>query len=86
MNRIIHHSPRMTAVPTDLLLDPGLSIEAKAVAGILQALDAGYYDLESLALSINLPSEKILPVLTELKRFGLIVLEQDGGDFLLHVL
>lgn len=85
MNRIIHHSPRMTAVPTDLLLDPGLSIEAKAVAGILQALDAGYYDLESLALSINLSNEKILPVLTELKQLGLIVLEQDGGDFLLHV-
>ena len=85
MNRIIHHSPRMTAVPTDLLLDPGLSIEAKAVAGILQALDAGYYDLESLALSINLSNEKILPVLTELKQLGLIVLEQDVGDFLLHV-
>ena len=86
MNRIIHHSPRMTAVPTDLLLDPGLSIEAKAVAGILQALDAGYYDLESLALSINLSNEKILPVLTELKQLGLIVLEQDGEVFLLHVL
>ena len=86
MNRIIHHSPRMTAVPTDLLLDPGLSIEAKAVAGILQALDAGYYDLESLALSITLSDEKILPILTELKQLGLIVLEQDGGDFLLHVL
>ena len=86
MNRIIHHSPRMTAVPTDLLLDPNLSIEAKAVAGILQALDAGYYDLESLSLSINLSNEKILPVLTELKQLGLIVLEQDGGDFLLHVL
>lgn len=86
MNRIIHHSPRMTAVPTDLLLDPGLSIEAKAVAGILQALDAGYYDLESLSLSINLPNERVLPVLTELKQLGLIVLEQDDGDFLLHVL
>lgn len=86
MNRIIHHSPRMTAVPTDLLLDPGLSIEAKAVAGILQALDAGYYDLESLSLSINLSNEKILPVLTELKQLGLIVLEQDGEVFLLHVL
>jgi len=86
MNRIIHHSPRMTAVPTDLLLDPGLSLEAKAVAGILQALDAGYYNLESLSLSINLSNEKILPVLTELKQLGLIVLEQDGGDFLLHVL
>lgn len=86
MNRIIHHSPRMTAVPTDLLLDPNLSIEAKAVAGILQALDAGYYDLESLSLSINLPNERVLPVLTELKQLGLIVLEQDDGDFLLHVL
>ena len=86
MNRIIHHSPRMTAVPTDLLLDPGLSLEAKAVAGILQALDAGYYNLESLSLSINLSNEKILPVLTELKQLGLIVPEQDGGDFLLHVL
>jgi len=86
MNRIIHHSPRMTAVPTDLLLDPGLSLAAKAVAGILQALDAGYYNLESLSLSINLSNEKILPVLTELKQLGLIVLEQDGGDFLLHVL
>ena len=86
MNRIIHHSPRMTAVPTDLLLDPGLSLEAKAVAGILQALDAGYYNLESLSLSINLSNEKILPVLTELKQLGLIVPEQDGGDFLLHIL
>ena len=86
MNRIIHHSPRMTAVPTDLLLDPGLSLEAKAVAGILQALDAGYYNLESLSLSINLSNEKILPVLTELKQLGPIVLEQDGGDFLLHIL
>ena len=86
MNRIIHHSPRMTAVPTDLLLDPGLSLDAKAVAGILQALDAGYYNLESLSLSINLSNEKILPVLTELKQLGLIVLEQDDGDFLLHVL
>ena len=38
MNRIIHHSPRMTAVPTDLLLDPGLiRSRSKIEAAVLNA-------------------------------------------------
>ena len=38
MSNITFHRRHMTAVPTDLLLDPMISIEAKAFAGILQAI------------------------------------------------
>ena len=85
MNRIIHHSPRMTAIPTDLLLAPDISIEAKAVAGILQALDEGDYGLRQLALCLNIPEEKILPVLRELTAIGVVTIEKEDGDLLLHV-
>ena len=46
MSNITFHRRHMTAVPTDLLLDPMISIEAKAFAGILQAIPTGNHDLQ----------------------------------------
>lgn len=52
MSNINFHRRHMTAVPTDLLLDPMISIEAKAFAGILQAIPTGNHDLQELAVLI----------------------------------
>ena len=85
MSNINFHRRHMTAVPTDLLLDPTISIEAKAFAGILQAIPAGNHDLQEFAVLLNVPEEKIAPVLSELSEIGFLTIEKRDGIFHLNL-
>ena len=86
MSNITFHRRHMTAVPTDLLLDPTISIEAKAFAGILQAIPAGNHDLQEFAVLLNVPEEKIFPALSELEELGFLSVEEHDGVFQLNIM
>jgi len=85
MSNITFHRRHMTAVPTDLLLDPTISIEAKAFAGILQAIPTGDHDLQELAVLLNVPDERIVPALSELSKIGFLTIEECDGIFHLNL-
>lgn len=86
MSNITFHRRNMTVVPTNLLLDPTISIEAKAFAGILQAISEGNHSSEELAILLNVPEEKIFPALSELKERGFLSAEDHNGVFLLNIM
>ena len=85
MNNFTFYRKHMTVVPTELLLDPAISIEAKAFAGILRAISEGNHSSEELAILLNVPEEKILPALSELKELGFLSVEERGGIFQLNL-
>ena len=86
MSDITFNRRRMTAVPTDLLLDPTISIEAKAFAGILRAISEGNHNTEELAILLNVPEEKIFPALSELEELGFLSVEEHDGVFQLNIM
>ena len=86
MNNFTFHRKRMTALPTDLLLDPTISIEAKAFAGILRAISEGNHSSEKLAMLLNVPEEKIFPALSELKELDFLSVEEHDGVFQLNIM
>ena len=61
MSNITFHRHHMTAIPTDLLLNPTISIEAKAFAGILRAISEGSHRSEELAILLNVPEDRDRP-------------------------
>ena len=85
MSNITFHRRHMTALPTDLLLDPTISIEAKAFAGILQAIPTGDHDLQELAALLNVPDERIVPALSELSEIGFLTIKEADGIFHLNL-
>ena len=85
MSNITFPRRHIPAVPTDLLLDPTIPIEAKAFAGILQAIPAGNHDLQEFAVLLNVPDERIAPVLSELSEIGFLTIEKRDGIFHLNI-
>ena len=51
-----YNHPHMTAVPTELLQDTHLSVEAKGFAAILYALGDEGVELSELACQLNMPT------------------------------
>jgi predicted transcriptional regulator len=86
MNNFTFHRKHMTVLPTDLLLDPTISIEAKAFAGILRAISEGNHNTEELAILLNVPEEKIFPALSELEELGFLSVEEHDGVFQLNIM
>lgn len=76
----------MTALPTDLLLDPTISIEAKAFAGILRAISEGNRSSEEPAILLNVPEEKIFHAFSEPKELGFLSVEEYDGIFQLNTM
>ena len=70
---------RMTAVPTELLQDTCLSVEAKGFAAILYAYDDGF-ELSELACQLNMPEERIFDVLKELDDTDYLQIRREGDD------
>ena len=58
-----YNRTRMTAVPTGLLQDMHLSVEAKGFAAILYALGDEGVELSELACQLNMPEERFFDVL-----------------------
>ena len=75
-----YYNTHMTAVPTRLLLDTNLSVEAKGFAAILYALDDEGVELSELACQLNMPEERISVVLTELADTDYLQIRKEGDD------
>ena len=74
-----YNRTRMTAVPTGLLQDMHLSVEAKGFAAILYAFDEGF-ELSELASQLNMPEERIFDVLKELDDTEYLQIRKEGDD------
>ena len=75
-----HNRTRMTAVPTGLLQDTHLSVEAKGFAAILYALGDECVELAELACQLNMPEERISDVLKELADTDYLQIRKEGDD------
>ena len=75
-----HNRTHMTAVPTELLQDTHLSVEAKGFAAILYALSDEGVELSELACQLNMPEERISVVLTELSDTDYLQIRKEGDD------
>ena len=75
-----HNRTHMTAVPTELLQDTHLSVEAKGFAAILYALGDEGVELSELACQLNMPEERISVVLTELADTDYLQIRKEGDD------
>lgn len=75
----------MTAVPTELLLNPELSTEAKAAAAILYTFDNRKRSTLELAAVLNTPEEKVQQVFAELAEAGYLDIRKNGDVFVLDL-
>ncbi len=75
-----HNRTRMTAVPTELLQDTCLSVEAKGFAAILYALGDEGVELSELACQLSMPEERIFDVLKELDDTEYLRIRKEGDD------
>ena len=71
---------RMTAVPTGLLQDTHLSVEAKGFAAILYALGDEGVELSELARQLNMPEGRISDVVKELADTDHLHIRKEGDD------
>ena len=74
-----YNRTRMTAVPTELLQDTHLSVEANGFAAILYAFDEGF-ELSELASQLNMPEERIFDVLKELADTDYLQIQKEDND------
>ena len=75
-----HNRTHMTAVPTKLLQDTGLSVEAKGFAAILYAFGDEGVELSELACRLNMPEERIIDVLKELADTDYLQIQKEDND------
>ena len=75
-----HNRTHMTAVPTELLQDTNLSVEARGFAAILYAIGDEGVELSELACQLNMPEERILDVLKELDDTEYLRIRKEGDD------
>ncbi len=75
-----YNRTRMTAVPTELLQDTHLSVEAKDFAAILYALGDEGVELSELACQLSMPEERIFDVLKELDDTEYLRIRKEGDD------
>ena len=75
-----HNRTRMTAVPTELLQDTNLSVEAKGFAAILYTLGDEGVELSELACQLNMPEERIFDVLKELDDTDYLQIRRESDD------
>ena len=71
---------RMTAIPTGLLQDTHLSVEAKGFAAILYALGDEGVELSELVCQLNMPEERIFDVLKEFDDTDYLQIRREGDD------
>lgn len=76
-----------TAVPTELLQDPYLSVDTKGLAAILCSFGKEAFELSELAdqLRGNLSDERIFCTLTELYDMCYLDVWKEGDDFRLKL-
>jgi hypothetical protein len=70
---------RITPVPTHLLLDESISIEARGLLAVLCAESKVDLSLEGLRKSCGVGRDKLAGMLAELAAFGVVRLEKGRG-------
>ena len=80
MSNFTYHRRRWAAIPLDLLLNPTVSLAAKAVAGILFAADQmDHQTLSFISEPLNLSGDEVFSALEELEGHGIIRMEEEDG-------
>ena len=70
---------RRTPVPTDLLLNPHLSNDAKAAAAILYTRDDSRWSLAEMAAKLHTTEEKLSEIFSVLNESGYLEIHFDDG-------
>lgn len=87
MNNFTYYRRRWAAIPLDLLLNPTVSLAAKAVAGILLAADqVSHNTLSFISDPLNVSEEEVFSALTELEAHGIITMENEGECISINIL
>ena len=77
---------RRTPVPTDLLLNPHLSNDAKAAAAILYTCDNSRWSLVEMAAELHTTEEKLSEFFSVLNEWGYLEIHFDDGVSVLTLL
>ena len=77
---------RRTPVPTDLLLNPNLSNDAKAAAAILYTRDDSRWSLAEMAAKLHTTEEKLSEIFSVLNEWGYLEINFDDGVSVLMLL
>ena len=77
---------RRTPVPTDLLLNPHLSNDAKAAAAILYACDYSQWSLAEMAVGLHTTEEKLSEIFSVLNEWGYLDIHFEDGVSVLMLL
>ena len=77
---------RRTPVPTDLLLNPHLSNDAKAAAAILDTRDDSRWSLAEMAAKLHTTEEKLSEIFSVLNEWGYLEIHFDDGVSVLTLL
>ena len=77
---------RRTPVPTDLLLNPNLSNDAKAAAAILYACDDSQWSLAEMAVELHTTEEKLSEIYSVLNEWGYLDIHFEDGVSVLTLL
>ena len=70
---------RRTPVPTDLLLNPHLSNDAKAAAAILYACDDSQWSLAEMAAELHTTEEKLSEIFSVLNEWEYLDIHFEDG-------
>ena len=77
---------RRTSVPTDLLLNPHLSNDAKAAAAILYTCDDTRRSLAEMAAGLHTTEEQLSEIFSVLNEWGYLEIHFDDGVSVLTLL
>ena len=87
MNNFTYYRRRWAAIPLDLLLNPTVSLAAKAVAGILLAADQlSHNTLSFISDPLNISEEEVFSALNELKAHGIISMGEEDELININIL
>lgn len=77
---------RRTPIPTDLLLSPHLSNDAKTAAAILYTYDDSRWSLAEMAGGLHTTEEKLSEIFSELNEWGYLDVRYEDGVSVLTLL
>lgn len=77
---------RRTPVPTDILLNPYLSNDAKAAAAILYTYDDSRWSLATMAEELHTTGKKLAAILAALNQWGYLDIHYEDGVSVLTLL
>ena len=77
---------RRTPVPTDLLLNPHLSNDAKAAVAILYTCDDSRWSLAKMAAELHTTEEKLSEIFSVVNEWGYLDIHFEDGVSILTLL